>query len=217
MKVWHTLALFVGLSTAAPNLVQDSVVAEFPHRKVRRAQTYSGSTILSPAAIPEGAPSGYATATGHVTDLLDTSGLTELPSHLVDRDDRDAALQRREVLRKLRGVAAVNDFYECATSGNPPKASDCNTVITNVFAADQLLAVSPRACLLFQYGTCWGFFCSLCQQLSTDTDFIGNQLSTAQTLCVQGGSAGTVVGEGEPQWEAGFIRSGGSLPNYDVC
>jgi hypothetical protein len=120
MKVWHTLALFVGLSTAAPNLVQDSVVAEFPHRKVRRAQTYSGSTILSPAAIPEGAPSGYATATGHVTDLLDTSGLTELPSHLVDRDDRDAALQRREVLRKLRGVAAVNDFYECATSVGIP-------------------------------------------------------------------------------------------------
>jgi len=77
--------------------------------------------------------------------------------------------------------------------------------------------VAPRACLLFEFGTCWGFFCSLCVRLSTDTDFVGNQLQSAQDLCVSGGSAGTIVGEGSPQWEAGFIRQGGTLPNYDVC
>jgi hypothetical protein len=79
--------------------------------------------------------------------------------------------------------------------------------------------VAPGACLLFQFGTCWGFFCSLCQQLGTDTNFIGSQLSTASNLCVSKGSAGTLVGEAAPQWEAGFIRSNGGLPNYagDVC
>jgi hypothetical protein len=82
---------------------------------------------------------------------------------------------------------------------------------------NQALAISSRSCLLFQFGTCWGFFCSLCERLSTDTNFIGNQLSTAQDLCVSGGAAGTVVGEDSPQWEAGFIKSGGTLPDYDVC
>ncbi|KAI0445647.1 hypothetical protein F4803DRAFT_506826 [Xylaria telfairii] len=128
-------------------------------------------------------------------------------------------LQRRDAVRKPRDPITAQDFYECATTGTPPKASDCNTVITNVRATNQALVIAPGACLLFQFGTCWGFFCSLCERLGTDTNFIGSQLSTAQTLCVNGGAAGTVVGEDAPQWEAGFIRANGQLPNYagDVC
>jgi len=43
------------------------------------------------------------------------------------------------------------------------------------------------------------------------------QLDTVDGLCVAGGQAGTIVGESAPQYEVGFIRSGGGLPNYDVC
>jgi hypothetical protein len=129
MKVWHTLALFVGLSTAASNLLpvadSDSAVAfkkADPHRKVRRPQKYSGSTIFSAAPVPKGAPASYKTATGKVSQMHDKTKLVKLPSNMADRDDLGASiapLQRRDVLRKLRGVNAphaVNDFYECATT-----------------------------------------------------------------------------------------------------
>ncbi|KAI1278518.1 hypothetical protein F5Y07DRAFT_397544 [Xylaria sp. FL0933] len=127
--------------------------------------------------------------------------------------------KRRDTSSKPRDTVAANDFFECATTGNPPASSDCEAVISNVQAADQGIVIAPGACLLFQFNTCWGFFCSLCQRLGTSTDFIGSQLETAQTLCVSGGAAGTVVGEDAPQWEAGFVHSGGVLPNYagDVC
>ncbi len=86
-----------------------------------------------------------------------------------------------------------------------------------MFALDTPLIIAPNACLLFQFGTCWGFFCSLCEQLSTDTDFVANQLISTEALCVAGGQSGTIVGTDAPEWEAGFIYQGGSLPTYDVC
>ncbi|KAI8630814.1 hypothetical protein F5Y19DRAFT_473933 [Xylariaceae sp. FL1651] len=223
MKLLYMLALVVGLTTATSILTPDSVAEDHPRRKVRRPHKYTGSAIFSAAPIPKGAPADYKTSTGRAADMHDKKKLAKLPSSMIDSDDPSAPLQpfqRRDVLRKLRGVQSplvANDFYECATSGNPPKVADCDVVIDNVFATNQALSVSSGACLLFEYGTCWGFFCSLCEQLSTTTDFIGNQLTTAETLCVSGGHAGTVVGEDEPQWEAGLIRQGGALPNYDVC
>ncbi|KAI2777204.1 hypothetical protein F4815DRAFT_448598 [Daldinia loculata] len=113
--------------------------------------------------------------------------------------------------------STAGDFYECRNSNPPPGDSDCNNVIDEVFTLDQPLIVAPNACLLFQYGTCWGFFCALCQQLSTDTNFVGSQLASAEALCVSGGQAGTLISSDEPQWEAGFIYQGGSLPTYNVC
>ncbi|KAH8161897.1 hypothetical protein CIB48_g6360 [Xylaria polymorpha] len=195
MKVWSTLALFVGFSTAASVLTTD------------RPYKISESS----ASVPEGAPADYHTDTISLTEEKSTNALSNVSK---------GQLQRRDALRKTRDPITAQDFYECATTqGNPPAASDCNTVITNVRAANQALVIAPGACLLFQFGTCWGFFCSLCERLGTDTDFIGSQLTTAQTVCVSGGAAGTVVGEDAPQWEAGFIRANGQLPNYsaDVC
>jgi len=84
MKVWNTLALFVGLSSAV--------------------------------AIPEPAPSSFQTSTGHPTEMHDFDALTKVPHELVNRDEINSVVQRREVLKQLRGVSAVNDFYECATS-----------------------------------------------------------------------------------------------------
>ncbi|KAI8955282.1 hypothetical protein F4801DRAFT_574867 [Xylaria longipes] len=194
MKVSSTLALFVGLSTAASILTADR-----PYKVDESA-----------VSVPEGAPADYQTATSSLTEEQSTKALINVPKR---------QLQRRDALRKPRDPITAQDFFECATTGNPPAARDCNAVITNVLATDQALVIAPGACLLFQFSTCWGFFCSLCERLGTDTDFIGSQLSTAQTLCVSGGAAGTIVGEDAPQWEAGFIRANGTLPNYsaDVC
>ncbi|KAI1381080.1 hypothetical protein F4677DRAFT_440297 [Hypoxylon crocopeplum] len=98
-----------------------------------------------------------------------------------------------------------------------PADSDCNKIIDEVLALDTPLIIAPNACLLFQYSTCWGFFCALCSQLSTDTGFVGNQLISAEALCVANGQIGTVISIDSPQWEAGFIYQGSSLPQYEVC
>ena len=92
-----------------------------------------------------------------------------------------------------------------------------NNIINEVFALDQAITVASNACLTFQYGTCWGFFCSLCQTLSTDTTFIGNQLISAEALCVANGQIGTIVSQDAPQWQAGFVYQGAGLPDYNVC
>ncbi|KAI0142607.1 hypothetical protein F4776DRAFT_661675 [Hypoxylon sp. NC0597] len=112
---------------------------------------------------------------------------------------------------------AANDFYECRNARPAPSDSDCNSIIDNVFALDQSITVATNACLTFQFGTCWGFFCSLCQTLTTDTTFIGNQLISAEALCVANGQIGTVVSIDAPQWQAGFVYQGSALPDYDVC
>lgn len=79
------------------------------------------------------------------------------------------------------------------------------------------MVVQENACLTFAYQTCQGFFCALCGDLATTSDFVGNQLDTVAFLCVADGKAGTIVGESSPQWDAGFVRAGDSLPTYDVC
>ncbi|KAI0966036.1 hypothetical protein F4678DRAFT_310119 [Xylaria arbuscula] len=208
MKVWSTLALFSGLSTAASILNLDSVHAVLEQRQLRRPYTSGESSPSAAVSVPEDAPEDYLTVIGSLAENRSANELTSTEQS-----------QRRDALRKPRGAVAANDFYECATTGNPPSASDCQVVINNVYATNQGLVIAPGACVLFQYNTCWGFFCSLCQQLGTDTNFIGSELDTAQTLCVSGGAAGTVVGENAPQWEAGFIHSNGVLPNYagEVC
>ncbi|KAI0376571.1 hypothetical protein F5Y04DRAFT_200867 [Hypomontagnella monticulosa] len=131
---------------------------------------------------------------------LDTVNLKQLPETVASLTPR-----------------AANDFYECRNTRPMPSDSDCNNIIDEVFALDQPLIVAPNACLLFQYGTCWGFFCALCQQLSTDTNFVGSQLVNAEALCVANGQIGTIVSRDAPQWEAGFIYQGASLPTYNVC
>ncbi|KAI1408184.1 hypothetical protein F5Y13DRAFT_113994 [Hypoxylon sp. FL1857] len=112
---------------------------------------------------------------------------------------------------------AANDFYECRNARPAPSDNDCNSIIDNVFALDQSITVASNACLTFQFGTCWGFFCSLCETLTTDTTFIGNQLISAEALCVANGQIGTVVSNDAPQWQAGFVYQGAGLPDYDVC
>ncbi|KAI0914582.1 hypothetical protein F4824DRAFT_515154 [Ustulina deusta] len=204
MKVWSTLALFASLAAAASIPLPDSVDAVLERRQVRQPYKYGGTSTSAAVPVPEDAPADYHTAIGNLTENHSTS---------------IQQLQRRDNSRKPRDPVSANDFYECATTGNPPVASDCEVVISNVFATDQGVVIASGACLLFQYNTCWGFFCSLCQRLGTDTNFIGTQLTTAQSVCVSGGAAGTIVGEDAPQWEAGFVHSSGALPNYagDVC
>jgi hypothetical protein len=53
--------------------------------------------------------------------------------------------------------------------------------------------------------------------MQTTTDFIANQLNTAEALCVSGGKDGTIVSERLPQWDAGYVHSTEGLPTYDVC
>jgi hypothetical protein len=102
---------------------------------------------------------------------------------------------------------------------NPaPTSADCDTVISQVYASSETLVLSASTCLVFDYGTCRGFFCALCEQLATSSDFVGNQLSSVASLCVDSGQAGAIVGEDPPQWDAGFVYQGGDLPGYDdVC
>ena len=77
--------------------------------------------------------------------------------------------------------------------------------------------IDANACFTYVFGTCQGFFCSLCGKLATNTDYIGNQLQSAQLLCVTNGQAGTLVGDRPPQWQAGFVRTGNAFPTYNVC
>ncbi|KAI1493107.1 hypothetical protein F5X96DRAFT_285938 [Biscogniauxia mediterranea] len=206
MKVFVPLVLLAGLISATT----------IPRRSVERPQENTDDTPLTAASIPAYAPEGYSTAVGQTSLKSEKINLLELPAELVSRN---------RALRKPRGLEdrqfTSQDFYECTSSNPAPAASDCDVVISQVFAADQSLTITASSCLLFQYGTCWGFFCSLCQQLSTSTSFIGGQLSTAESLCISnsaGGQTGTVVGEDAPQWQAGFVYQGRGLPNYaDVC
>ncbi|KAI1635637.1 hypothetical protein F4809DRAFT_430410 [Biscogniauxia mediterranea] len=206
MKVFVPLVLLAGLVSATT----------IPRRSVERPQEDTDFAPLTAASVPAYAPEGYSTAVGQTSLKSENINLLELPAELVNRN---------RALRRLRGLedrqVTSQDFYECTSSNPAPAASDCDVVISQVFAVDQSLTITASSCLLFQYGTCWGFFCSLCQQLSTSTSFIGGQLSTAESLCISnsaGGQTGTVVGEDAPQWQAGFVYQGRGLPNYaDVC
>ncbi|KAI5928108.1 hypothetical protein F4810DRAFT_706000 [Camillea tinctor] len=206
MKIFIPLTLLAGLISAT----------SIPRRSVERPQENADDAPLTAVSIPASAPEGYSTSVGQTSLNLEKANLLELPTEL---------LNRNRALSRLRGLEdrqfTTQDFYECTSSNPAPAASDCDVVVSQVFAADQSLTITASSCLVFQYGTCWGFFCSLCQQLSTSTNFIGSQLSTAESLCISnsaGGQTGTVVGEDAPQWQAGFVYQGRGLPNYaDVC
>jgi hypothetical protein len=86
-----------------------------------------------------------------------------------------------------------------------------------VLSSNDELIIAANSCLVFSLGTCQGFFCSLCETLTTTTEFIGSQLDTVDALCVENGQAGTIVGEEAPQWDAGFTYAGEGLPTFDVC
>ncbi|KAI1845378.1 hypothetical protein JX265_005240 [Neoarthrinium moseri] len=201
--------LAVGL-TAALSLEAE---ASRPHRKVRRPKKASVGTMRTPG-IPKDAPSAYKTALGKASVKLDKKNLKKLPSDLIDPDSPDAPIQ---TLRYLRRQVQAQDFFECRSSSPAPTSSDCNTVIDQVYASQQSLVVAGGSCLLFQFNTCWGFFCALCEQLATSTDFIGNQLGSVESLCVESGQVGTIVGEDPPQFDVGFVYRGQGLPTYDVC
>lgn len=111
-------------------------------------------------------------------------------------------------------------YWELGTDGTQspaPEEADCQVVIDQVTSSSQTSVVQGNACLTYVYKTCQGFFCALCDTLATTTDFIGSQLDQIKFLCVADGKAGTIVGESSPQWDAGFVRAGTSLPTYDVC
>lgn len=95
--------------------------------------------------------------------------------------------------------------------------SDCQVVADQVRSTGQTSVVQARACLTFNYQTCQGFFCALCETLAVTSDFIANQLDQVEFLCVADGKAGAIVGENAPQWSAGFVRAGNGLPSYNVC
>ncbi len=99
----------------------------------------------------------------------------------------------------------------------PPTSSDCRIIVDSVSRSGDELVVAQSSCLVFSFGTCTGYFCSLCETLSTSTDFIGSQLDLVDALCVSDGRAGAIVGEEPPAYSVGFVRSGRPIPGYDVC
>ncbi|KAI2615177.1 hypothetical protein GGR54DRAFT_650687 [Hypoxylon sp. NC1633] len=153
----------------------------------------------------------YKADTAHPSLKLDKVNLQQVPQSFVAADSNEGPVS---ALSPRAPNAAV---YECRNSSPFPGDSDCNSIIDNVLVLDTPLIITANSCLLFQFGTCWGFFCSLCETLSTDTSFVGNQLISAEALCVANGQIGTVIGTDAPQWQAGFVYQGSSLPDYDVC
>ncbi|KAL8409493.1 hypothetical protein RB594_007797 [Gaeumannomyces avenae] len=220
MKPLFLITLFVSLGaaleTAAPLLEARQARQRRP---ATRPETSRGEARLSPIQRPLNAPVGYRVDTAAPSRRRLRSGLTRLPPQFIDnrRRKRDEFRARRDALTRLRGRQQALDFYECENVNPAPRSQDCNVIIDQVYAANQDILIPTNACVIFEFGTCRGFFCSLCTNLRVNTNFIGNQLLTADTLCVSNGQAGTAVGTEPPQWDAGFVRAGAGLPSYDVC
>lgn len=234
MKLLFLLTLLIGFAMAIEFSELDPRQRRHrPHKKTSRPKKFTGSSSMRAASRPKGAPDAYKTGTDRATRKRSKANLKKMPADLIDPDQkrrRDSA----HALRLLRRQATAADFYECGTvsasslpvSGNyltstrqgpAPTDADCQVVIDQVYASDETLVVNANSCLTFAYGSCQGFFCSLCETLATTTAFVGNQLDSAEALCVADGSTGTVVGEDPPQWDAGFVNVGDGLPTYDVC
>ncbi|KAK7920950.1 hypothetical protein PG985_008972 [Apiospora marii] len=144
----------------------------------------------------------------------DVNGLAGLPDGLASRAPSYASPVGFDATKRQ---LSKQDFYECQSSSPPPQPSDCNIVIDQVQASNQDFILNEGTCLAFTFSTCTGYFCSLCGQLATHTDFIASQFESVQGLCVEAGQAGTIVGEDAPQYETGFLRAGSGVPTYDVC
>ncbi|KXX82002.1 hypothetical protein MMYC01_201503 [Madurella mycetomatis] len=184
--------------------------------QIPRPKKFSGAATLRAANRPNDAPSEYETSIGQVARRHSKAAFKRVPPAFID----PSQLRRREsvdVLRKLRRQVLVSDFFECTNPSEVPSPEDCDVIVDQVLSSSDELIVTANACLVFSFRTCQGFFCSLCETLSTTTDFIGSQLDTVDALCVENGQAGAIVGEDPPQWDAGFTYAGAPLPTYDVC
>ncbi|KAJ9143364.1 hypothetical protein NKR23_g6694 [Pleurostoma richardsiae] len=211
-----------------------AVALEFPNRETRqrkgrqhkktsrpkRASGVSSSSFRTPRR-PSNAPSQYRISLDKPSRRRSKSALKRLPADMIDPDSGSTASRGSEAFgtaQRLRRQDTANDFYECTAANPAPSDADCSVIIDQVYGSNDDVAVAAGSCLVFAYQTCQGFFCSLCETLTTTTDFVGNQLATAEALCVAaGGQDGTVVGEDAPQWDAGFVYAGEGLPTYDVC
>ncbi|KAL2167361.1 hypothetical protein VTG60DRAFT_1394 [Thermothelomyces hinnuleus] len=142
----------------------------------------------------------FRTSVGAPTEKRSKGALTKVPG-----------LQRRT------GAIESRDFYECTNPELRPSVEDCNTIVSEVLSTDNEVIIAANSCLVYSFGTCQGFFCSLCDTLDTSTQFIGTQLDNVVALCVEHGQAGSIVGEDAPQWDAGFTYAGEGLPTFDVC
>ncbi|KAK3320420.1 hypothetical protein B0T19DRAFT_240376 [Cercophora scortea] len=217
MKFLFLLALLIGIAMALESsMLEAPIDRKRPHKRTHRPKKGTGASAFRAANKPKDAPASYKTGTGRASRKRPTTALKKVPAELIDPDTK----RRRDsltTLRQLRGLAAANDFYECTNANPSPKSSDCGTIIDQVLASNDDLEVTANACLLFSFGTCQAFFCSLCTTLATTTDFIGNELDTLDALCLDNGQVGTIVGQDAPQWDVGFTYAGDSLPTYDVC
>ncbi|TLD17637.1 uncharacterized protein PgNI_00952 [Pyricularia grisea] len=222
MKPIYLLAALVGLTTALGTLDVRQTPSR-PRRPASRPAQTSDNFRMQAPRVPSGAPAGFTTKVVEPTRERPRAGLTRLPDEFIDgrsfRVRRDRYVAGRAALAALdkRQEVKALDFYECESVNPAPASRDCNVIIDQVYATAQDLLLARNSCVVFDYQTCRGFFCSLCGSIRASTDFIGNQLLTADTLCVSQGRAGTVVGTDQPQWDAGFVRAGASLPTYSVC
>ncbi|OIW25693.1 hypothetical protein CONLIGDRAFT_717405 [Coniochaeta ligniaria NRRL 30616] len=216
MKLFLLLTLLIGLGMALEFSELDSRQHRHrTHKKTSRPKKFTGASSMRAASRPKGAPAEYKTGTDKATRKRSKANLKKMPADLIDPDQK----RRRDslhALRLLRRQATAADFYECGT-GPAPADADCQVVIDQVLNSDETLVVNANSCLTFVYQSCQGFFCALCETLATTTDFVGNQLDSAEALCVADGSTGTVVGQDPPQWDAGLLNVGDGLPTYDVC
>ncbi|TLS23775.1 uncharacterized protein PpBr36_06121 [Pyricularia pennisetigena] len=218
MKPTYVLIALIGVATAL-NTRQTS---SRPRRPASRPAQISDNFRTQAPRIPLGAPAGFTTKVVQPTRERPRAGLTRLPDEFIDgrlrlRRDRHAAGQAALAALERRQEVKALDFYECENVNPAPASRDCNIIIDQVYATAQDLLLTRNSCVVFDYQTCRGFFCSLCGSIRASADFIGNQLLTADALCVSQARAGTVVGTDPPQWDAGFVRAGASLPTYSVC
>ncbi|KAK4645084.1 hypothetical protein QC761_311370 [Podospora bellae-mahoneyi] len=199
MKVSFLTTLFLSVALALETPVLERRARAGTLRK------FNGAAPPPRAAkVPSSAPAGYKTSVATANVKLSVDSLTP------------ATLRRREDQVETRQVSA-SDFFECYNANPAPRPQDCDVIVDQVSSSNDLLIVSASSCLVFSFGTCQAFFCSLCTTLTTDTNFIADQLDIVDALCVEGGQTGSIVGEDAPQWDAGFTYAGAGLPFYDVC
>ncbi|KAK4186493.1 hypothetical protein QBC35DRAFT_268101 [Podospora australis] len=215
MRIFLLITLFLGIALALETSALEER-AKRERKKASRPKKFSGAGAFRAAKRPGDAPGDYKTGTGKANVKRAKDGLKRVPAEWLDSVGRR---RRREfeTLQQLRSRQSASDFFECTNSNPRPSPEDCDVVVDQVLNSGDDLIVSASSCLVFTFRTCQGFFCSLCQTLSTSTDFIGNQLDTVDALCIENGQSGTIVAEDPPQWDAGFTYAGAGLPFYDVC
>ncbi|KAK4245089.1 hypothetical protein C7999DRAFT_34550 [Corynascus novoguineensis] len=190
MKFITLLASFLGVAAALESSGPESRVTRM-HKRSTRPEMITSIKMRTPE---------FKTTISAPTEKRSTAALTKV-----------SGLQQRSSTLQAR------DFYECTNPELRPSVEDCNTIVSEVLSTDDPIIIAANSCLTYTFGTCQGFFCSLCETFETTTQNIGTQLDNVVALCVENGQPGTIVGEDAPQWEAGFTYAGQGLPTYDVC